>query len=98
MNYDKTIGYWKEHAPGAVLDYGFDMSKVLLSGETISSSTWSSTGGDLSRQEFSGNKTSVFFSNGVEGETYVLTNEVTTSQNRTYSMTLTLFCMRGKRS
>ena len=92
MKYDPKLGFWDEHPPGASLDYGFDWAKNLKQDETVSASTWTSSAGDLSRQQIDGTKTSVFFSNGVEGETYYLVNTVTTSENRVFVLRITLLC------
>ena len=92
MNCDPKLEFFRQHAPGASLDYGFDWVKNLKQGESVSASVWTSSAGDLSRQQIDGTKTSVFFSNGVEGESYQLVNTVTTSENRIFVLRITLLC------
>ncbi len=80
------------HAPGANLDYGFDWlaNGWLASGETIETSTWTAQGLTLTRQQISGGVTSVFAAGGKKGNSYKLTNTITTNQGRTDSRTITL--------
>ena len=74
---DKEGSYY-EKAVNAVLDMEFDWGAwVTQEAQSISSSTWTATTGlTLSDPAISANKTSVFFSGGVKGMTYLLTNKV----------------------
>lgn len=70
--------------PDAKLDYGFDWSDWLSTGETISTSTWTVPTGMT--QDSSSNTTTiatVWLSGGTVGITYRLINKIVTSQSRT---------------
>jgi hypothetical protein len=92
----------KDHPPGASLDYGFNYTSVLASGETITESTWSvttSSGGStlditLSAEQIAEGITSVFATGGVRGCVYNLINTITTSNSpsRTTSRCLVITC------
>ena len=74
--------YYKD--PDATLDYGFDWSEWLASGETISSSSWTiPTGLTEESSGFSGGIASVWLSGGTAGTNYEITNKITTSAGRT---------------
>jgi len=81
------------HAPGAILDYGFNWSSWLQAGETIVSSTWTidPTLVLSSSQNVSG-VTSTFVNGGTLGSVYTLINTVTTSNGRVDSRALILSC------
>lgn len=66
--------------PDAILDYGFDWSDWLESGETITGSTWTVPTG-ISEGANSRNDTSVkvWLSGGTAGEAYVISCKITTS-------------------
>jgi len=86
-----------EHSPGASLDYGFDYSKWLATGETIVDSVWADVGGlTLSNGQIEGGKTSVFATGGVANTIYYLANTITTSTvpPRITTLTLVLSCKR----
>jgi hypothetical protein len=85
---------YTDHAPGADLDYSVDWSEWLAAGETITGSSWPAVAGlTLSRDQVSGGTVaSVFAAGGVAGQTYVLTNQITTSAGRVDSRTITLNC------
>lgn len=79
--------------PNAVLDYGFDWSDWLQSGETITSSTWINP--DSITVNSSSNlpeSTVIWVSGGTAGKTYRLTNRVVTNNSpaRTEDRTLTI--------
>lgn len=77
--------------PDAVLDYQFDWSKRLETGETIASSTFISTGSiTLTDETVSGAFTTFWASGGVAGEVCQVTNRITTSEGRTYDQTAKL--------
>ena len=70
--------------PDAVLDYGFDWSAWLASGETISTSTWTvPTGITKDSDEKGDTSTKIWLSGGEDGETYAIANKVVTSAGRT---------------
>jgi hypothetical protein len=81
------------HAPGAILDYGFNWSSWLQAGETIVSSTWTidPTLVLSSSQNVSG-VTSTFVNGGTLGSVYTLINTITTSNGRVDSRALILSC------
>lgn len=81
------------HAPGAILDYGFNWSSWLQAGETIVSSTWTidPTLVLSSSQNVSG-VTSTFVNGGTLGSVYTLINTITTSNGRVDSRTMILNC------
>lgn len=87
------IGYQIAHAPGAVLDYGFDWSAWLSTGETITGSTWAVDSGlTQSQSAWSPTVSIVFLAGGVSGTTYTATNTIMTSAGRTDSRTYLLIC------
>ena len=61
---------------GATLDYAFNWSSVIASGETISSSSWEVSSSDLTiaSNSTSGTTTSAFISGGKNGYFYELKN------------------------
>lgn len=69
--------------PGAVLDYGFDWSEWLESGETITDSSWTVPDG-LTQEAIDQNDTTttIRLSGGTAGQTYQITNHVTTSDSQ----------------
>ena len=70
--------------PGAVLDYGFDWSDWLSTAETLANSTWMVEDGlTEDSDQFTDTVTLVWVSGGTVGETYTITNQVTTSASRT---------------
>lgn len=85
---------WTLHSPGADLDYSVDWSLWLDDGEVVVTSSWAATSGiTLARQALiDGNLTTTFAAGGVEGQNYILTNTITTNQNRIDSRTITLRC------
>ena len=81
-----------EHAPNAKLDYGFDWTAWLASGETISTSSWTTDTLTSSSPQISTNVTSVFVEGGVVGTSYKIVNTITTSVGRIDSRTIRLSC------
>ncbi len=79
-------------APGANLDYGFDwqVNGWLAAGETIDTSTWSAPGLTITRQQSANGITSAFIAGGKKGNSYKVTNTITTTAGRTDSRTITL--------
>ena len=69
--------------PQAVLDYGFDWSDWLASGEVISASIWAvETGITKDSDTFDDTTTKIWLSGGTAGETYTVANKVTTDTGR----------------
>lgn len=69
--------------PDAVLDYGFDWSDWLATGEVITTSTWSVTTG-LTKDSDSSNDTAttIWVNGGTAGLSYTITNHIITSAGR----------------
>jgi len=77
--------------PDAKLDFGFNWSDWLATGETISTSEWDvETGITEDSDSKTTIKTSVWLSGGTAGTTYEITNKVVTSQSRTDERTLSI--------
>lgn len=69
--------------PDSRIDYGFDWTNWLASGETISTSTWVlETGLTYVSDTTNGNITTVMISSGTIGYTYIITNRITTNEGR----------------
>jgi len=70
--------------PHAVLDYGFDWSEWLATGETISSSAWTIPTGIIKDSDTNTTTTTTaWLSGGTVGTTYLVVNRITTSAGRT---------------
>lgn len=83
--------------PDAVLDYGFDWSDWLESGETIVSSDWDVPSGLVEDTDsdhvpggFDDITTSIWLSGGVLGEDCDVVNDIITSEGRKDSRTVTI--------
>lgn len=75
--------------PDAVLDYGFDWSSWLASGETISTSTWTVDSGITKDSDTSTTTTTTaWLSGGTAGVSYLAVNRVVTSHGRTEDRTI----------
>lgn len=82
-----------EHSPLAKLDYGFNWSPWLGSGETVTVSNWEVTAGMvMTTPQISSGITSVFLEGGVVGTSYFLKNTITTSFGRVDSRTIKILC------
>lgn len=84
---------WPTKDPDEVLDYQFDWTDRLVTGETISTSVFSKASDDtitLGSTSVSGAVTTVWISAGTIGELCEVTNRVTTSAGRTYDETARL--------
>jgi hypothetical protein len=69
--------------PDAKLDYGFDWSPWLESGETISTSAWTvPTGLTDSDESYDGDSTKIWLSGGTVDEDYIVANKIITSDGR----------------
>lgn len=69
--------------PAAILDYSIDWS-LWLNGDTIATSSWTVPAG-LTKQSDTNNtsSTTVWLSGGTLGQTYTVTNRITTANGRT---------------
>lgn len=78
---------WPPKDPDEELDYQFDWSARLEQGETITTSTFELVSGSvtLATPSYLGGLTTIWISGGTEGETNVITNEIVTSEGRTYN-------------
>lgn len=77
--------------PSAVLDYGFDWSDYLITGETITASTWTvPTGLVEDSNEIADTSTKVWISSGTLGEQYTVANKITTTDGRIDERSLTI--------
>lgn len=76
------IKFYKE--PTAILDYSIDWSDFLTGGDTIVSSTWSTSdiGIVVDSNTYTTNTTTVWLSGGVDGYNYVVTNSIVTQLGR----------------
>jgi hypothetical protein len=83
FRHDK-YGPWGPKDPAAKLDYGFNWSDWLATGETIASSVWSAetSGIGISSAYVSSPKTLIWVSGGSNGGTYWFRNQIWTNQNR----------------
>ena len=70
--------------PDAVLDYSIEWSK-WLAGDQVRTSTWtvSDTAIEASNDSNTATRTTVWLSGGVAGQSYTVTNRITTSGGRT---------------
>lgn len=77
--------------PDATLDYQIDWSSWLATGETISSSAWIVPDGLTEVSDSNTTTTAtIWLSGGTDGESYRITNRVTTTAGRTDDRTITL--------
>lgn len=84
---------WFEKTPGAVLDYKFDWSDWLATGETISSMTVTADTGitiDSSAITDSSTSVTVWLSAGSVDMTYEVTCKIVTSAGRTDERTISI--------
>lgn len=77
--------------PNAVIDYWIDWSKWLRDGDTILVSEWEVPDGiEVDSETNSTTLTTIWLSGGIAGQSYSLTNRITTSQGRTQDKTITI--------
>ena len=78
--------------PGDVLDYSFSWDAWLASGETISSSTWTTSGPGITIASTSNTSTgtTVWLSGGSNTAVYQVKNQIVTNQGRTVERTMTI--------
>ena len=77
---------------GGILDYAVDWGSVIVSGESINTSSWTVSSTDLTvvSDSTSGVTTSAFISGGKNNYYYVLTNTIVTDQSRTFVRTINM--------
>lgn len=81
---------WPDKDPNAVLDYQIDWSS-FLGVDTIASSTWIVPTGITKNSDTNTTTTStIWLSSGTAGQTYELTNRITTAGGRTDDRTVTI--------
>lgn len=77
--------------PSAILDYTFDWSDWLRSGDTISTSSWTVTSGMTKVTDTATTTTAtIWVSGGTAGITYTAKNTIVTAAGRTDSRSLYL--------
>lgn len=77
--------------PNDVIDYDLDWSKWLRDGDTILVSDWIVPAGITMNSETSTNTSSkIWLSGGTAGQSYSLTNRITTAQGRQKDRTITI--------
>lgn len=77
--------------PNAVIDYDIDWSKRLPDGDIILVSDWIVPAGiTMDSEESTNTTTKIWLSGGTAGQTYALTNRITTAQGRTQDKTITI--------
>ncbi len=77
--------------PDAELDYRRDWSKWLPEGDTIETSTWLVPDGITSESESHDDTTAtIWLSGGTVGQSYEITNRITTTEGRTDDRTFTV--------
>lgn len=78
------------HDPDATETFSIDWSRDLMSGETITASSWSVNDATLTLATFSETDgvTSVTVTGGDDGITYSVQNSVTTSAGNTWTRTI----------
>ena len=77
-----------EKSPASVLDYSFDWSSWLASGQTVSTSTWTADSGmTIDSDTKSNTKTTAIVSGGTEGNSYFVSNTVVTNDGLTVRRT-----------
>jgi len=80
--------------PDAVLNYVFDWSDWLATGETISTSLMTvETGLTLDSDSNTTTTATATLSGGTAGESYAVANKITTSTGQTDERTITINCV-----
>lgn len=81
------------HDPAAVLDYALDWSTWLADGETVTAATWVVPAGltqSAPSPSHTGTSATIWVTGGTVGQSYRLTNHITTSQGRQDERSITL--------
>jgi hypothetical protein len=89
---------WPFKDPNDVADYGLDWygttakpGQMLIDADTITASIWIVPDGITRNSDaFDTRTTTIWLSGGTAGETYLLTNRITTAGGRTYDQTARL--------
>lgn len=77
--------------PDAVLDWHFDWTDWLSSGETITSSNFFVTSGlVVNSTSFTSSNTTIWLAGGSAGTPYTVTNRISTNQGRTDDRSVTV--------
>lgn len=77
--------------PQDIIDYRIDWSGWLRDGDTIIASEWTVPDGIVSEQDsFNTTSTTIWLSGGSAGQSYSLTNHITTTQGREKDKTITV--------
>lgn len=80
---EDSQGYWIEKDPDSILDYPMDWADWLQDGETITNSEWLVTDGITVDNSYNtAEATVVWLSTCIAGQTYMITNRITTSAGR----------------
>ena len=80
--------------PDEVLDYTVNWADRLLSGETISTSTWIVASGITEDSDSqTSDATTIWLSGGSAGTTYDILNRIVTSDSRTYEQAFRINCV-----
>jgi hypothetical protein len=78
--------------PDAILDYGFNWTGWLASGETIVSASWTiPTGITKTTDQVTTTHTVVWLSGGTVGKTYAIACKITTSAGRVDERTFRIY-------
>lgn len=91
-------GAWAKKDPNEKKDYGFNWAGTIddpgiAYGDPITASTWDVPSPLVKFSDnFSNGATTIWLTGGVDGETYILTNHVTTSGGRNYDESIKLRC------
>lgn len=90
-------GTWDAKDPNDVKDYKLDWggsADKKAFGDTLTASAWTITPVGLTKDSdtFNGTSTTIWLSGGSAGQTYVLTNHVTTAGGRQYDQSVKLKC------
>lgn len=82
------------HDPNDVLDYPWDWFGTLTAGETISTAEFFADPSDLTIASSSHTDTNAtaWLTGGTLGQSYTVTNRITTNQGRTYEWSATINC------
>lgn len=81
---------WPNKDPDDILDYGVDWS-ARLSGDTLAASDWIVPDGITEDSaSFSASSATIWLSGGTAGQSYAITNRVTTAAGRQFDATVTI--------
>lgn len=77
--------------PNSVIDYDIDWSKRLPNGDIILVSDWIVPAGiTMDSEESTDTATKIWLSGGIAGQSYALTNRITTAHGRVQDKTITI--------